>query len=90
LTNLRQPSWDGGSSSLVTKYSLYFLTYLHLLNVQQASELQQKIENAGGQVLKDQKAKVANIQSVSTSLLVCFLFLVCVCLSLADAYEFVL
>lgn len=29
----------------------------------QASELQQKIENAGGQVLKDQKAKVANIQS---------------------------
>ncbi|KAL6839198.1 hypothetical protein ACP4OV_030870 [Aristida adscensionis] len=29
----------------------------------QASELQQKIENAGGQVLKDQKIKVANIQS---------------------------
>ncbi|CAN6332537.1 unnamed protein product [Urochloa humidicola] len=29
----------------------------------QASELQQKIENAGGQVLKDQKTKVANIQS---------------------------
>lgn len=29
----------------------------------QASELQQKIENAGGQVLKDQKLKVANIQS---------------------------
>lgn len=29
----------------------------------QASELQQKIENAGGQVLKDQKAKVEKIQS---------------------------
>ncbi|RLM98688.1 structural maintenance of chromosomes protein 4 [Panicum miliaceum] len=29
----------------------------------EASELQQKIENAGGQVLKDQKTKVANIQS---------------------------
>ncbi|XP_062181355.1 structural maintenance of chromosomes protein 4 [Phragmites australis] len=29
----------------------------------EASELQQKIENAGGQVLKDQKIKVANIQS---------------------------
>ncbi|KAJ1263499.1 hypothetical protein BS78_09G189500 [Paspalum vaginatum] len=29
----------------------------------QASELQQKIENAGGKVLKDQKTKVANIQS---------------------------
>ncbi|CAM0954809.1 unnamed protein product [Alopecurus aequalis] len=29
----------------------------------QASELQEKIENAGGQVLKDQKAKVANIQA---------------------------
>ncbi|KAK3135188.1 hypothetical protein QOZ80_5BG0415790 [Eleusine coracana subsp. coracana] len=29
----------------------------------QASELQQKIENAGGQALKDQKIKVANIQS---------------------------
>lgn len=29
----------------------------------QASELQQKIENAGGKVLKDQKAKVAKIQS---------------------------
>uniref|UniRef100_A0A0A9D3Y9 Uncharacterized protein n=1 Tax=Arundo donax TaxID=35708 RepID=A0A0A9D3Y9_ARUDO len=29
----------------------------------QASELQQRIENAGGQVLKDQKIKVANIQS---------------------------
>ncbi|KAG2619207.1 structural maintenance of chromosomes protein 4-like [Panicum virgatum] len=29
----------------------------------QASELQHKIENAGGQVLKDQKTKVANIQS---------------------------
>ncbi|XP_066381588.1 structural maintenance of chromosomes protein 4-like [Miscanthus floridulus] len=29
----------------------------------QASELQQKIENAGGKMLKDQKAKVGNIQS---------------------------
>ncbi|GJN14827.1 hypothetical protein PR202_gb01692 [Eleusine coracana subsp. coracana] len=29
----------------------------------EASELQQKIENAGGQALKDQKIKVANIQS---------------------------
>ncbi|KAG8044397.1 hypothetical protein GUJ93_ZPchr0054g2852 [Zizania palustris] len=29
----------------------------------QASELQQKIENAGGQVLKEQNLKVANIQS---------------------------
>ncbi|GJN14824.1 hypothetical protein PR202_gb01689 [Eleusine coracana subsp. coracana] len=30
----------------------------------EASELQQKIENAGGQALKDQKIKVANIQSM--------------------------
>lgn len=37
-----------------------FVTYVY-----QASELQQKIENAGGKTLKDQKAKVGNIQSVS-------------------------
>lgn len=31
----------------------------------QASELQNKIENAGGERLKSQKAKVTKIQSVS-------------------------
>jgi structural maintenance of chromosome 4 len=40
-----------------------FPTLTLLPQLYQASELQQKIENAGGQVLKDQKTKVANIQS---------------------------
>lgn len=35
----------------------------------QASELQNKIENAGGERLKNQKAKVTKIQSVSGKLI---------------------
>lgn len=34
----------------------------------QASELQKKIENAGGEKLKNQKEKVSKIQTVSTVL----------------------
>ena len=55
-----------------------FPTLTLLPQLYQASELQQKIENAGGQVLKDQKTKVANIQSVSMWFSACILFLVLV------------
>jgi structural maintenance of chromosome 4 len=55
-----------------------FATLTFVVLIYQASELQQKIENAGGQVLKDQKTKVANIQSVSIWIAACICFFVLV------------
>lgn len=47
--------------------------YIFASSIYQAFELQNKIENAGGEVLKNQKSKVTNIQSVGTLALDCFL-----------------
>lgn len=51
-------------SSLITQFAGYSFFGLF-----QALELQSKIENAGGEKLKEQKEKVSKIQSVSYSLL---------------------
>lgn len=46
---------------------------MYSFKIFQASDLQSKIENAGGEILKKQKAKVDKIQSVS-GLHVAFMF----------------